>query len=315
MSDGRFAGDMHVRTLSAMSEHKGKPPMPIPSASILLISPSNQILLLHRVENSRSFPSAHVFPGGHIAPQDGTLPAPDDVKLHEDSKAYRLGAIRECFEESGILLARNRERPDQLLQLNEVEREWGRHAVHNNKIIFTDWVHRHRAAPDTAQLSVPNALYIPTPDGSIEHTAARFLYPSEWLSLVQARSIRLLPPQFFLLSLIAQYLFQPPSPQSIDSAPCSHTLETLAAQRKSLLDFVRTGDPPWGEKCISPWTLKKRRNSLVMGLDLPGPELEMTNRRGDDERVIFLEFGDKGETSAMKVEWRTSGESPGNEKL
>lgn len=161
-----------------------------------------------------------------------------------------------------------------------------------------------------AQPSVPNALYIPTPDGGIEHTAARFLYPLEWLSLLQARSIRLLPPQFFLLNLIAQHLFQLPSSHSNGSATPSHTHETLAAQRNSLLDFVKTGDPPWGEKCISPWTVKKRHNRLVMRLDSPGPELEKTNRRGDDERVICLEFGDKGETTAMKVEWRTPGESP-----
>lgn len=161
-----------------------------------------------------------------------------------------------------------------------------------------------------AQPSVPDALYIPTPDGGIEHTAARFLYPLEWLSLLQAGSIRLLEPQFFLLSLIAQHLSQPPSSHSIGSVAPSHTHETLAAQRISLLDFVKTGDPPWGEKCISPWTAKKRHNRLVMRLDLPGPELEMTNKRGDDERVICLEFGDKGEISARKVEWRTPREPP-----
>ena len=42
------------------------PVAPRPSSSVLLISPQNEILLLHRVSHSSSFAAAHVFPGGHL---------------------------------------------------------------------------------------------------------------------------------------------------------------------------------------------------------------------------------------------------------
>ncbi len=117
--------------------------------SILLISPTNEILLLHRVQTSSSFASAHVFPGGHIDPQDGALPPSEDVRRHEDNEAYRMAAIRECFEESGILLARNKKNPNDLLSLSDEERDEGRHAVHSHRIPFQEWVSQHGGVPDT----------------------------------------------------------------------------------------------------------------------------------------------------------------------
>jgi len=73
--------------------------------SIILVSPSNRILLIHRVRTSSAFPSAHVFPGGNVSAADGYIPA-SGIDRHRDNVAYRTGAIRELFEEAGILLAR-----------------------------------------------------------------------------------------------------------------------------------------------------------------------------------------------------------------
>ncbi|KAL8675202.1 MAG: hypothetical protein Q9168_000455 [Polycauliona sp. 1 TL-2023] len=319
-------------------------PLPIasPSASILLISPSNEILLLRRVQASSSFASAHVFPGGHIDPEDGPLPPQGDVRLHEDSVVYRTGAIRECFEESGILLARDSETIDNnkpneknsngsspLLQLSEQERDAGRNTIHNKETRFQDWVRSHGGILETdalhpftrwltpanvgkrfstqmylyflplAHSGIPQTLHIPTCDGGVEHTEARFLPASEWLSLAQADKIILFPPQFFLLRLVADFL--KPDTSNGDTGLSAANLQ---AQREGLLEFVRSGDPPWGEKCISPWPLKKDGKRLVMGLDEPGPELEGTNRRGDAERVVWVQFKGKEGTSGLKVGWR-----------
>ncbi|KAI5283696.1 hypothetical protein KEM52_003271, partial [Ascosphaera acerosa] len=112
-----------------------------PSASILLISPDNEVLLLHRVRTATSYPAAHVFPGGNLAPQDATgqgrggedsydpsTARPTDARRHLEAPAYRRAAIRELFEESGILLARER-RSGRLVRVSQLEREEGRHAV------------------------------------------------------------------------------------------------------------------------------------------------------------------------------------------
>jgi 8-oxo-dGTP pyrophosphatase MutT (NUDIX family) len=116
-------------------------------SSVILISPQNQILLLRRVQTSSSFASAHVFPGGNISPfHDGEPPASQDAARHNDSHVYRMAAIRETFEESGILLAKTRH--GRLLHVDEEEREKVRKLVHADKFKFEDWLEEKGAKAD-----------------------------------------------------------------------------------------------------------------------------------------------------------------------
>lgn len=111
-----------------------------PSSSVLLISPKNEILLLHRVRGASSFASAHVFPGGNVDSfHDGQEPASSDSARHVDGPVYRRAAIRETFEESGILLARNNGF-GRLIEVDDVEREEGRRLVHEGKVSFEKWL-------------------------------------------------------------------------------------------------------------------------------------------------------------------------------
>lgn len=65
------------------------------------------------------------------------------------------------------------------------------------------------------------------------------------------------------------------------------------------MEFVKTGEPAWGEKCISPTVLglpggKRREDGrVVLGLDRPGPEVD-GKRKGDTERVVLVEFKKEG---------------------
>jgi 8-oxo-dGTP pyrophosphatase MutT (NUDIX family) len=116
--------------------------------SLMLVSPTNQVVLLHRVKTSRSFASAHVFPGGNLdAFHDGEVAAAGAPERHVDGPAYRLAAIRECFEESGILLAR-REGGGPLLDLPAKVREQARKDVHANRVRFRDWLKGVGGEPD-----------------------------------------------------------------------------------------------------------------------------------------------------------------------
>ncbi len=102
------------------------------------------------MRTSSSFPSAHVFPGGNLSStQDGNIPGPEDTRRHQDGKAYKLAAIRECFEESGLLLAMYKNRSGGLLEVSDQEREKGRHAIHEGKILFRDWLDERGGLPDT----------------------------------------------------------------------------------------------------------------------------------------------------------------------
>jgi 8-oxo-dGTP pyrophosphatase MutT (NUDIX family) len=100
---------------------------PLPASTVILVREADrrlQIYLLQRSTRSRFFPGFYVFPGGKVEPQD-RLPDPsrmimdsplEQVRRHfgddldwVDLSAYILSAIRECFEETGILLAYPRE--------------------------------------------------------------------------------------------------------------------------------------------------------------------------------------------------------------
>ena len=72
-----------------------------------------------------------------------------------------------------------------------------------------------------------------------------------------------------------------------------------------LMDFVKSGDPPWTEKCISPQGLlwKQADGRAALGLDKPGLELEGSARRGDSERVVLVEFRKDGPRK-VEVAWK-----------
>jgi len=132
---------------------------------------------------------------------------------------------------------------------------------------------------------------IPTPthDVGIEHTAARFLPPSAWLSRARANKIILFPPQFFLLYLIAPFL----SPENTSTTLGTEELEQ---QRMLLNSFIKAGEPPWGKKVISPQAVGKRKKDGqgVLTLDYTGHELEGSDRKGDSERVVLVSFKKEG---------------------
>lgn len=68
---------------------------------------------------------------------------PEDPRRHYDAINYRRAAIRELFEESGILLAKDTTDADSSGRLMHVEdemRERGRHDIHNNKVTFAEWL-------------------------------------------------------------------------------------------------------------------------------------------------------------------------------
>lgn len=294
----------------------------------MLLSPTNQLLLLHRVKSSSSFASAHVFPGGNCdAFHDGPIPAPLDPKRHVDGDVYRLAAIRETFEESGILLARDKD--GKLLSLSAEVREEGRKAVHSNSVAFPTWLASHGGVPDTASL-VPFTRWITPPaphlkkrftaqmyiyllpfdwvnevathDGGKEHTAADFDNVRIWMDKSQKNKIILYSPQAYLISMLGYFMTGE---------------KDYAEQRRRLLEFIArvptgkadhpTAKIPWADKVMSPSALpgiKFADGRTVIRADDPGPELRGTGRGGDFDRVIVSQMHN-GERDGGKMMWRS----------
>ncbi|KIY66316.1 hypothetical protein CYLTODRAFT_423532 [Cylindrobasidium torrendii FP15055 ss-10] len=191
---------------------------PRPSASLVVINARNEVLLVHRNPKASSFAGAHVFPGGNF---DGK----------QDSSS-RMTAIRETFEESGLLFASPAESiPDAVTmatarqEIHSMKRTFGsfleEHGLKTDESVlmpFTQWLtpveaprryHTHfyvaflPSSHATGFSAGAKEEQMPTPDGGQEVISARFLTPSAWLSLFREQKITFMPPQYYILSTLA----------------------------------------------------------------------------------------------------------------
>src|SRR3954451_11350499 len=91
---------------------------PRPSASVILVRDGDsgglETFMVRRHARSRVAPSAYVFPGGTVRRDDSTAQAGlvdalierSDAPVDEASAGgYFVAAVRELFEEAGVLLA------------------------------------------------------------------------------------------------------------------------------------------------------------------------------------------------------------------
>ena len=88
------------------------PATPLPAATVLLLRDGEeglQVLMTRRSLKASFAPGAYVFPGGGIEAADAQAhalahrrPSQDDLRLTQ-----AIAAIRESFEELGVLLARH----------------------------------------------------------------------------------------------------------------------------------------------------------------------------------------------------------------
>ncbi len=99
---------------------------PVSAATVMLLRDASdgiEVLMLKRNERS-DFGGAHVFPGGVVSPHDMSQQldpylygvdepvACQTLSLASSARAVYVAAIRECFEESGVLLACEATGPD-----------------------------------------------------------------------------------------------------------------------------------------------------------------------------------------------------------
>src|SRR5262245_11873923 len=91
-----------------MTETTGKPVTPVPAGTLMLLrdgADGIEVLMMLRHDDSGFAGGAMVFPGGKVQAEDhagaATQPSGDTLPA-----ALRIAAIRESFEECGVLLAR-----------------------------------------------------------------------------------------------------------------------------------------------------------------------------------------------------------------
>jgi glyoxylase-like metal-dependent hydrolase (beta-lactamase superfamily II)/8-oxo-dGTP pyrophosphatase MutT (NUDIX family) len=87
---------------------------PRPAATLILLREGPEVLMLQRTQSAVFLGGAYVFPGGSLDAADNSMErvlgiteaqANERLKLTSGGIAYYVAAVRECFEEAGILLA------------------------------------------------------------------------------------------------------------------------------------------------------------------------------------------------------------------
>jgi len=110
---------------------------PVPAATVVLLRPGSErggtpeVLLTHRPTTMAFAAGMHVFPGGRVDPADGDprlaalsiRSAAEAAKIlgnnigPADALALHVAALRELFEEAGVLLVDGEARPDRLVRV------------------------------------------------------------------------------------------------------------------------------------------------------------------------------------------------------
>jgi 8-oxo-dGTP pyrophosphatase MutT (NUDIX family) len=120
--------------------NEGPPVTPRPAATVLLVRSADpwELLLVHRPGGADFAPGAYVFPGGTVHEDDRT-----------STDAIRAAAVREVFEEVGILLARNavdahcakvRELIESGLTFSRALNELGLEPAFDGLVVFARWI-------------------------------------------------------------------------------------------------------------------------------------------------------------------------------
>ncbi len=145
----------------------GLPPAPPPPEAVVATAvilhrdgPSGREAFLVRRDGARRFAGGwHAFPGGRLEPEDASV---EVAGLEGEAAALLACAVRELFEETGVLLARGRER------LDRGAREAARRALLDGGQTLQAILEEHRLALDPSLL-VPAGRWI-TP----EHLPLRY---------------------------------------------------------------------------------------------------------------------------------------------
>ena len=139
--------------MAAISQSIPQIPPGRPSASLIIVNAQNEVLLVHRNPQARHFGGVHVrsesnahylgillkgnpqvFPGGNFD--------------REQDQSLSVTAIRETFEESGLLLAS----APTSLPLSSVTLEQARCDIHAQRLNFKTFLATHSLVADTYSL-------------------------------------------------------------------------------------------------------------------------------------------------------------------
>ncbi|MEQ8857584.1 MAG: hypothetical protein RIC56_02955 [Pseudomonadales bacterium] len=136
----------------------GAPATPVPAATILMLrdgAAGLEVFMVVRHHQIDFASGALVFPGGKADPQDfdpALVAHLDDCAADEAMRAIQVSAIREAFEECGILLAREVDGDGLISGPRLAELESYRTSLHDGSVPVLDFLQRERLEFACSQL-------------------------------------------------------------------------------------------------------------------------------------------------------------------
>jgi len=154
-----------VEDARRFAESGAAPVQPRLAATVVLLRPPLRVYLIRRVRTMAFAANMYVFPGGTVDPRDTDVdwiaPAHRLGLPDAQARAVACAAVREVFEETGVLLA-GRSADDVLPDVSTPDWEEARRAVEAREVAFADLL-RERHLVLRADLLVPWSRWI-TPE-------------------------------------------------------------------------------------------------------------------------------------------------------
>ncbi|MEM1332774.1 MAG: NUDIX hydrolase [Actinomycetota bacterium] len=206
-----------------------------PAATVMTVRDAAdgiEVFILQRTVAAAFAGGMYVYPGGKVDDADGAAAiepfcdgltdavASERLGIERGGLSYWVAAVRECFEESGILLARTR--AGGVLDVRDEER----HAVHEGDLAMVDLCRRHELVLDLS--TTEYAAHWITPIGERrrfdtrffvtevpsdqagshddkETTASRWVRPVDALAMVESEELMMLPPTISTMRFLAEH--------------------------------------------------------------------------------------------------------------
>jgi 8-oxo-dGTP pyrophosphatase MutT (NUDIX family) len=245
-----------------------------PAATVMLVRDAEpdglEVFVLRRTATARFAAGSYVFPGGRVDAADGDpaiaayCDGLDDavasaaLGIDHGGLAYWVGVVRECFEEAGVLLARQRDGGP------AAAGDADRRAVHSGDLSMVELCRR-----DDLVLDLGGIRYVAhwiTPVGEPRRFDTRFFLASappgqdgrhDDAELVDSRWVR--PAVALAAAEAGELLMMPPT------VACLRTLAESDGVAKALAAADAAAPPP----CIQP-RLRYDDAGRIIGILLPG---------------------------------------------
>jgi 8-oxo-dGTP pyrophosphatase MutT (NUDIX family) len=223
------------------TEHADVPLRPAATVMLLRDTPTDvEVFMMQRTTSAAFASGMYVFPGGRVDDIDGAAElndlcdgltdgeASDLLRVPSGGLAYWVAAIRESFEEAGVLLARDRSGEYVKLDDPDVQQRFARarHAVHDGSLSLAEFCRR-----EELRLAVDTIRYVShwiTPVGERRRFDTRFFVavappaqdplhddqetidslwvaPNEALQRVQRGELAMIPPTIANLQFLAPH--------------------------------------------------------------------------------------------------------------